>query len=133
MPTLPPLFRPKHLGPRRRAEARRQQEQAQRRGTAAERLYDARWQRASAAWRKQPENVLCVCCKANGVVKVAELVDHIIPHKGDLGRFWDQGNWQSLCDRCHQTIKRLLEQAFSRGEVSAEELKLNRLFPEHFG
>lgn len=133
MPTLPPLFRPAHLGPRRRAEARRQQEQAQRRGTAAERLYDARWQRTSTAWRKQPENALCVCCRANGVVKLAELVDHIVPHKGDLELFWDQANWQSLCDRCHQTIKRPLEHAYSRGEVSTESLKLNRSLPEHFG
>ena len=54
-------------------------------------------------------------------------------HKGNLDLFWDQSNWQSLCDRCDKTIKRPLEHAYSRGEVSADALKLDRPMPEHFG
>jgi len=33
---------------------------------------------------------------------VAETVtNHIVPHKGDRHRIWDQSNWQALCRRCH--------------------------------
>lgn len=31
----------------------------------------------------------------------AEVVDHIIPHKGDKKLFWDSGNWQGLTERDH--------------------------------
>jgi 5-methylcytosine-specific restriction protein A len=32
----------------------------------------------------------------------AECVDHVRPHGGDPGLFWDEAaNWQSLCLACH--------------------------------
>ena len=31
----------------------------------------------------------------------ATVVDHIIPHRGDRKLFWDESNWQSLCERHH--------------------------------
>lgn len=31
------------------------------------------------------------------------MVDHITPHKGDRGLFWDRNNWQALCKTCHDT------------------------------
>ncbi|WP_328203649.1 hypothetical protein [Brevibacillus nitrificans] len=36
-----------------------------------------------------------------GNVGAATVVDHIIPHKGDKELFWDQKNWQGLCDSHH--------------------------------
>lgn len=33
---------------------------------------------------------------------IATVVDHIIPHKGDMVLFWNTGNWQSMCKRCHE-------------------------------
>lgn len=32
---------------------------------------------------------------------LAQHVDHIIPHRGDLRLFWDRTNWQGLCVGCH--------------------------------
>lgn len=32
---------------------------------------------------------------------IATEVDHVAPHKGDPARFYDRGNLQSLCHRCH--------------------------------
>lgn len=29
------------------------------------------------------------------------LVDHIIPHKGDMELFWDRNNWQAMAKECH--------------------------------
>ena len=42
---------------------------------------------------------LCQHCKAKGVTKLAEQVDHIIPlHKGGTD---ERGNLQGLCHGCH--------------------------------
>lgn len=43
----------------------------------------------------------CEECLRHGLRTPATEVDHIIPHKGDRGLFWDRKNWQSLCHRCH--------------------------------
>jgi hypothetical protein len=34
-------------------------------------------------------------------VRIANVVDHIIPHRGDMELFWDESNWQSMCEPCH--------------------------------
>ena len=51
--------------------------------TTAERGYGGRWQRLSKQFLRQPENALCVMCEAEGQTRQAELVDHVIPHKGN--------------------------------------------------
>ena len=80
------------------AEARQEDRQ---RGTASERGYGYRWQQATKGWlRSHP---LCVVCS-----REATLVDHIIPHRGDMTLFWDSTNWQSMCDHCHN-VKRQRE------------------------
>lgn len=33
--------------------------------------------------------------------EVAEDLDHIIPHEGDMHLFWNENNWQALCHKCH--------------------------------
>ncbi|MBN9600848.1 MAG: HNH endonuclease [Afipia sp.] len=40
--------------------------------------------------------------------------DHIIPHRGDERLFWDENNLQTLCKRCHDTVKQAAEQASLR-------------------
>jgi len=64
-----------------------------------ERGYTYRWDKASIQYRK--ENSLCVSCEANSIVKESEVVDHIVPHKGDMELFWNIDNWQALCKKCH--------------------------------
>ena len=47
------------------------------------------------------------------------VVDHIRPHNGNLLLFWDEGNLQALCKRCHDTEKQgqdALARAQGRGE-----------------
>ena len=41
----------------------------------------------------------------------ANVVDHIVPHKGDLHLFWNQGNWQSLCTTHHNAAKQAHEKS----------------------
>ena len=72
------------------------------RPSAARRGYDRKWREARASWLR--EHPLCVECETKGRFVAAVVVDHIVPHRGDLTLFWDRLNWQSLCTR-HATIK----------------------------
>ena len=61
---------------------------------------------STSRWRKArllflTRNPLCNECGKEGRLISANVVDHIIDHKGDLNKFWDINNWQSLCKRCH--------------------------------
>ena len=47
------------------------------------------------------KNPLCAKCRENGKLTPATIVDHIIPHRGDMKLFWDKRNWQPLCKDCH--------------------------------
>lgn len=70
------------------------------RGSAAQRGYGARWRKARAYYLFQ--NPICVRCG-----DIATVVDHIVPHKGDMNLFWNLNNWQPLCKTCHdrKTVK----------------------------
>ena len=71
------------------------------RSGAAARGYGARWQ--AARKRYLAEHPLCVRCLAEGKYVKATVVDHIVPHRGDPGLFWDEDNWQALCKKHHDT------------------------------
>lgn len=61
--------------------------------------YNSKWQRARIRFlRRHP---ICAACEANGRITPARDVDHIEPHKGDMVKFWDESNWQALCQSCH--------------------------------
>ena len=60
-----------------------------------------RWKAASRAFRSRPENVWCAESKKHGRLRRSTQTDHVIPHQGDQALFWDETNWQALCDRCH--------------------------------
>ena len=66
----------------------------------------------SGAWQvlrqyKLNLNPLCECCDLNGLVKVGEMVHHMIPIDTSPG--WehrlDLMFLQSLCNSCHNTIE----------------------------
>jgi len=69
------------------------------RANAAGRGYDARWRKARLAYLAR--NSLCVLCRQAGLTVLAEVVDHIRPHRGDMVLFWNATNWQALCEVCH--------------------------------
>lgn len=70
--------------------------------------YDTReWAALRASQlRAEPE---CRLCAKVGRVRPAVVVDHIIPHKGDRMLFFDPHNLQSLCRRCHDSVKQSWE------------------------
>ena len=75
----------------------------QKRGTAAQRGYGARWARYSKRYREQ--NPLCADCLALGILTSVEHgghVDHIKAVSGpDDPNFWNADDHQSLCRSCH--------------------------------
>ncbi len=69
------------------------------RENAASRGYGSQWRTARARFlRSHP---LCAECMKQGNLTPATVVDHIIPHRGDMKLFWDESNWQALCESCH--------------------------------
>ena len=69
------------------------------RPSAAARGYGARWRRARRAFLAR--HPLCARCAARGRLAPATVVDHVTPHRGDPGLFWDERNWAALCKPCH--------------------------------
>lgn len=80
------------------------------RGNAAARGYDYHWQKERTAHLMR--NPLCIECMKSDKITAAIVVDHIIPHKGNMKLFWDQSNWQSLCVSCHNS-KSAKEKAYA--------------------
>ena len=78
---------------------KRNRDKASQREKTAARGYGSPWRRARAEFLKR--HPLCKKCEENGRITLAEVVDHVIPHKGDKQLFWDQNNWQPLCKPCH--------------------------------
>jgi 5-methylcytosine-specific restriction protein A len=71
------------------------------RGNSSARGYNGAWRAARAAFlRAHP---LCECseCAKAGRLLASSVVDHVKPHKGDHGLFWDRSNWQALSKPCH--------------------------------
>ena len=67
----------------------------------------ARWQRLRKLHLAQ--HPMCKFCLEHGIVRVANVVDHVTPHKGDWNAFVT-GKLQSLCKPCpHKWAKRQVE------------------------
>ena len=48
---------------------------------------------------------LCRMCRSQGYITPANVVDHIVAHKGDVNLFYDQHNLQTLCKEHHDSTK----------------------------
>jgi len=96
--------------------------------TSGQRGYDYRWQKARAKYlRLHPYCVYCLrdarieatgladviveCAERALPVPYGNVVDHIVAHRGDHGLFWDESNWQTLCQTHHSRDKQRQENA----------------------
>ena len=74
----------------------------QRRGSARSRGYSRAWEKARAAFLRAHPLCMCEECDEGRVrLTAAEIVDHKVPHRGDMKLFWDRDNWQSMAKACH--------------------------------
>ncbi|HEX9768488.1 MAG TPA: HNH endonuclease signature motif containing protein [Kiloniellales bacterium] len=85
--------------------------------------YGWRWDLAAKAYRRA--NPLCLGCAAVGDTRATQVADHIVPFKGDERLKWDPANRQPACDWHHSVVKQRLEARFERGEIGAEDLRLD--------
>jgi len=66
--------------------------------------------------------------QAQGYTVVADVVDHIVPHKGDHKLFWDPSNHQALCKQCHDGHKQRLEKTGAMSGCSLDGVPID---PDH--
>lgn len=93
------------------------------RKNARDRGYDHLWVQECRNYRAL--NPLCIGCLAIGVTRKTDVVDHIVPHRGDKKLFWDRSNWQPACTWHHNSIKSELENMWGRGMIDAGALRLS--------
>lgn len=92
--------------------------------SSTERGYDHRWRKERAEYlRLHPA---CVMCEAEGKVRAANVVDHVVPHRGDMALFWDKTNWQSLCRPHHDSHKQRMERELESGSEPGPAVKPRR-------
>ena len=72
-----------------------------------ERGYDYRWRKSRELFLQL--HPLCKFHEDKGKIVPANVVDHIVPHRGDMKLFWDVKNWQPLCKQCHDSAKQKME------------------------
>ena len=84
----------------RKADTERKARHDENRPNAAKRGYGGKWRAARVTFLAA--NPKCVRCGSS-----AEVVNHIVAHRGDLKLFWRRSNWEAVCTRCHNsTIQR---------------------------
>ncbi|KKN49387.1 hypothetical protein LCGC14_0643630 [marine sediment metagenome] len=64
-----------------------------------QRGYTKKWERYRRGFLGR--NPLCVVCLTAGRTEPATVVDHIVPHRGDMVLFWKLSNHQALCTAHH--------------------------------
>ena len=78
------------------------------------------------------EHPLCKYCLERGIVTPATICDHVEPHHGDVNKFW-LGPFQSLCKRCHDSTKRLVETRGFRPDIGLDGWPLDPRHPVYSG
>lgn len=119
MPSRPGTFRP----PAQPSRSEQRQAYDDRRGSARDRGYNVRWEKARKTFLARAP--LCLGCEAVGRVEPAAVVDHVVPHEGDTARFWDTARWQGCCKWHHDAVKQALEQRWRRGQIGEAALWLS--------
>ena len=61
--------------------------------------HSPRWRRSRAIFLQN--NPLCCECEKESRVEQATVVDHRIPVRSGKVDFWDETNWQALCETHH--------------------------------
>jgi len=117
---MPPTHRP--AGDLSRREANRTHDA--RRGSARERGYTAAWDKASRGHLAR--HPLCLYCALVDEVKAADLTDHLYPHRGDQGVFWNKTYWVSCCTDCHNGFKQRVER---KGRAALDALAIRLGLP----
>ena len=74
------------------------------RPSSTKRGYGRKWSAARLRWLAIYP--FCAECEKKGILNNGlpghpNVVDHIIPHRGNMKIFWDRSNWMTLCEHHH--------------------------------
>jgi 5-methylcytosine-specific restriction enzyme A len=70
--------------------------------SSTKRCYTYAWQVASKAFLAKHPFCECDDCIKSGYKRlIADVVDHKVPHRGDMRLFWQHSNWQAMHHTCH--------------------------------
>jgi 5-methylcytosine-specific restriction enzyme A len=95
--------------------------------TQHQHLYGTRrWKRLRRLHRQSEP--LCRFCKERGINTPGEVVDHVIPHNGDVNLFYC-GQLQTLCRNCHDRDKRNAELHGFRPDAGVDGFPLDKRHP----
>jgi 5-methylcytosine-specific restriction protein A len=75
---------------------------------------------------------LCRMCQREGRLTPATVVDHVEPHEGDVNKFM-LGKLQSLCARCHNSTKKLVETRGYDPAIGVDGMPLDPRHPVYRG
>ncbi len=82
----------------------KQKQADEQRGNSNERGYGYKWQKVSKAFLRSHPLCQCPdCMEGEKQLKQSTVVDHKIPHRGDMQLFWDRSNWQAMAKDCHDS------------------------------
>jgi len=84
------------------------------RDNARSRGYDERWRVYSRTYLSRHPRCADPFARHSSIIKQADVVDHIIPHRGNPQLFWDENNHQSLCTNCHNFKTATVDGGFGR-------------------
>jgi len=99
-----PFCRKKQVVRERRELVAKRRRYDRQRDPQIKRLYNrVRWKRLRLR-RLEADGWLCQnCLNVHGRERAGSVVDHIVPHKGDLNLFYSFLNTQALCPECHNS------------------------------
>jgi 5-methylcytosine-specific restriction protein A len=93
------------------------------RPNARGRGYTSKWDAAAAKFKRAYPR--CLGCAAVGREVATEVVDHVVPHRGDAELFWNVEQWQPACRWHHDVVKKRLEAMFDQNTITAAALWLD--------
>lgn len=88
--------------------------------------YGYQWQQARKRYLEA--HPYCVKCDRLGRVEPSTIVDHRVPHRGDQALFWDENNWQALCEPHHNGTKQAEEKS---GIIKGTDVSGRPIDPHH--
>ena len=92
-------------------------------------LYNYQWQQYRVEFLKA--HPFCAMHLEQGKYVAATVVDHIVPHRGDLGLFWEESNHQALCKHCHDSHKQRQEKQGGNPGCRADGVPLDKTHHWH--
>lgn len=98
---------PRSFGGATRGRQETNREADARRGSARDRGYTTRWDKARAGYLRH--HPLCAYCSLDDRTEPATLVDHLYPQQVYRDTFWRTEWWVPSCKACHDGMKQATE------------------------